>query len=109
MADKISPLKQESPSEGSQLDLFPVDADPNEDSINTRGVFVQDDVSDDETTFVSREGADMQFSDQKVGLVTLEDLVGGVVVATSLNRLVITTYGGVVYDLNGFVVQKENP
>lgn len=62
--DRVQPLKLEDPATGgTDTDLFPETAKRNEDYLDTRGVAIQDDTSNDETTVLSRSGDDMTFKD----------------------------------------------
>lgn len=59
MADRVRPLKMESPaSGGTELDQFPTGTDPNEDHVEARGVFLQNDTSEDEQVHLTRDSAD---------------------------------------------------
>lgn len=58
MADRVQPLKYESPDTGGTQDNeYPTATDPNEDHIEARGFFVQDDSSEDENVHVTRDGS----------------------------------------------------
>ncbi len=78
MVDRTRPLKFESPeSGGTQTDDFPTGTNPNEDFVDSRGVTIQDDSSDDDLVRVSRDGDDMTFLDKSNTIKTLTDLTTG--------------------------------
>lgn len=67
--DRILPLKIESPtSGGTQEDAFPTDVNHNEDYADLRGIVFQDDSSDDELVYASRDASgNMTFTDIVTG------------------------------------------
>ena len=69
----------ESPVTGTETDLFPTAADPNEDHVEARGVFIQNDSSDDELVHVTRDASDrLTFKDgDNTTPVPLTDLISG--------------------------------
>lgn len=78
--DRVHPLKFESPDTGgTETDQFPTSADANEDFLDCRGVTFQSDSSNDENTYVSRDGAgNMIFYDGVVAAEkTLTELLTG--------------------------------
>jgi len=79
MADRVKPLKLESPDTGgTQLDEFPTSLDANEDLVDARGVTLQNDTSDDEQVVISRDAADnLTFVDAHMSVRTLTDLASG--------------------------------
>lgn len=81
MADRVKPLKIESPDTGGvETDLFPTSVDKNEDYLDCAGITVQDALSDDEAVKIHRSPAgDMLFRDLQVpGLEhTLTELLQG--------------------------------
>lgn len=82
MADRIRPLKLESPATGgTELDEFPTAVDPSEDHIDARGFFIQNDTSDDEDVHITRDASspdNMMFQDEVVTTaVTLSQLLNG--------------------------------
>ena len=94
--DRIRPLKIESPaSGGTQEDAFPTDADHNEDFADLRGIVFQDDTSDDELVYASRDASgNMIFTDIVTGTVyTLSQLASG---GTDMNDLIISRNNGQV-------------
>jgi hypothetical protein len=78
MADRVHPLKLEHPAYGTQTDFTPTELDPNEDHVSTRGVFLQNDSSDDEVAHLTRDSSNrMTFQDaDNVTPVTLTSLIG---------------------------------
>jgi len=78
--DRIRPLKLEDPATGgTELDQFPTEADPNEDYADLRGITFQDDSSNDEDVYLTRDASgNLVFTDKVVGAIkTLSDLVAG--------------------------------
>jgi hypothetical protein len=77
--DRIQPLKIEDPgSGGTETDDFPTSADRNEDYVDTRGIVVQSNISDDEVVVIERDVSDdLTFTDPNAGTYTLSDLAGG--------------------------------
>lgn len=76
--DKVRPLKIESVSGGgSQDNIYPQDLDPNEDAVEVRGLYLQNDTSSDSNVEISRDASNaMTFKDGVVaGTKTLQDLV----------------------------------
>lgn len=80
MADRVQVIKWETiGGGGSQEDSFPSAINPNEDGIEARELFIQNDTSEDEVVSVSRDASDnMTFQDGVVaGTKTLSDLLAG--------------------------------
>lgn len=79
--DRVQVLKRESAALGGDAaDEQPWDApiEPNEDAIESAGVYLQDASNRDETTLVARSGNDMTFKDgNNTTPVTLSDLLDG--------------------------------
>ncbi len=78
--DRIHPLKFESPDTGgTETDEFPNSSDSNEDFVDCRGITIQNDTSDDETVYVSRDSSNnLIFKDGIVSTEkTLTDLIAG--------------------------------
>ena len=78
MVDRVQPLVWESTTKGGSSDEpFHKEIDPNEDAIETRGVYIQNDSSTDETVEVSRDASNnLIFKDGVVvGTKTLTDLL----------------------------------
>lgn len=75
--DRVQPLKLESPeSGGTETDDFPTSMDRNEDYVDCRGVVFQNDSSDDETVYSSRDvSGNMTFTDVVSGTKTLAQLL----------------------------------
>ncbi len=57
MVDRVRPLKLESSTRGTEVDEFPTELDPSEDYIEVRGVMFQNDTSDDEVAYLSRDAS----------------------------------------------------
>lgn len=68
MADRVKPLKIESPDSGGvETDLFPTSVDKNEDYLDCAGITIQDSLSNDEAVKVYRApSGDMMFRDLMV-------------------------------------------
>lgn len=96
MVDRVKPLKIEGPdSGGTQADEFPTSANKNEDFLDCRGISIQDDSSDDETTLLSRDASgNMTFEDSQAGSYTLTELTSG---GFDINNVVWDVAGGIVY------------
>jgi len=80
MADRVQSIKWESPSGGgTQTDTVPTEINPNEDGLDARSLFLQNDSSADSTVEVSRDASDnMTFKDGVVtGTKTLTELLAG--------------------------------
>ena len=80
MADRCAPIKWESPSKGgTQTDTVPTEIDPNEDGLNARSLFLQNDSSADSTVEISRDASNnLTIKDGVVsGTKTLTDLLAG--------------------------------
>ena len=80
MADRVRPLKLESPaSGGTQTDEWPTGIDPNEDHVDARGVFLQNNSSNDEVVHLTRDSSDrLTFKDtENTTPVPLTDLIDG--------------------------------
>lgn len=56
---------------------FDVPIDPQEDRIETAGIYLQDASNRDETTLLARSGNDMTFKDGNNTTKTLTELLGG--------------------------------
>ena len=82
MADRCQAVKWESPAGGgTQTDMVPTEINSNEDGLDARAVYLQNDSSEDSTTEVSRDASDnMTFKDGVVsGTKTLTDLLTGTI------------------------------
>lgn len=80
MSDRVQVIKWESPaSGGTQTDTVPTEIDPNEDGLDARSLFLQNNSSADSTVEISRDASDnMTFKDGVVsGTKTLADLLSG--------------------------------
>jgi len=82
MADRTQAIKWESPSKGgTETDTVPTEINPNQDGLDARSSFFQNDTSEDGTVEVSRDSSDnMTFKDGVVsGTKTLTDLLEGTI------------------------------
>jgi len=80
MVDRVQAQKWESSDQGGQDDEpLPCEIDVNEDGLDARAYFLQNDTSSDSDVLVSRDASDnMIFQDKVVsGVKTLADLVAG--------------------------------
>jgi len=77
LADRVQAIKWESPSKGgTEFDTVPTEINPNEDSLDCRGIFVQDDESADSDVYVSRDDSgNLILKDKVVDEKTLNDLL----------------------------------
>jgi hypothetical protein len=89
MVDRVQVMKQEwADLGGSSADElpFPAPITPQEDAIESAGVFLQDAANRDETTFIGRNDEDMVFKDgENPSLVTLTELLAAAGTAKSFN------------------------
>lgn len=93
MADRVYPLKLESPGYGTEFDSTPTELDPSEDHLDVRGVFLQNDTSDDETVLWTRDSSSrMTFIDSENPTpLTLTDLgTGGTGISITTHELLDT-------------------
>lgn len=82
MVDRVQAVKWESPGQGgTQEDMVPTEIDVNEDGLDARGLFIQDDSSSDKKVFISRDASgNMTFQDDVVpGIKTLADLLAAAI------------------------------
>ena len=81
MADRVKPLKMEgADAGGTQEDVFPTSLNINEDSIDARGLFVQNGTSNDDVVHVSRDASNnMTLKDGIIGTKTLLELLSTIV------------------------------
>lgn len=72
MVDKVKPLKIENPAlGGTELDLFPREADPSEDYLSAKGVALED----NDNTVIFGDSGIMKFQDtDEITPLTLSDL-----------------------------------
>ncbi len=77
---------------------------PNTDAADFRGVYLQNDTSNDTTTLLSRDAADnMTLEDGKLGFVaTLSQLA-------IMSRALLTVAGTIVYIGDGDILTKATP
>ena len=113
MADRIRVQKREYASKGgdaSDETDFIDEIDPNEDGVDARSLFLQNDSSEDSNVEISRDAADpdnMTFKDEvNTTPVTLTDLLGGAAAAL-LGKAIFKVDGGLVYTTDGDVCIKE--
>lgn len=114
----------ESPVTGTETDEFPTALDPNEDHVETRGVFLQNNLSTDEVVHVTRDSSDrLTFADtENTTPVTLtQTLSGALPAATEVGQFlysydgstfeivkpVVTDDGFIVTDIDGHIVVVE--
>jgi hypothetical protein len=103
MVDRIRPYKFESVATGgSQEDEFPTTADPNEDGVDTRRLYLQDDSTDDELVYLDRVAGDLKLFDEvNPAGKTLSALAAG---GFDFNDVVWDNPGGIVYAASGDAV-----
>ncbi len=80
MADRVQVIKWESPSHGgTQTDMVPSEIDTNEDGLDARAIYFQNNTSKDSVVETSRDASNnMTFKDGVVsGTKTLTDLLAG--------------------------------
>lgn len=78
--DRVQAIKWESPSRGgTQTDESPTEINPNQDALDSKGLYIQDDTSADDTVLVGRDNSgNMTFKDGVVsGVKTLFELSAG--------------------------------
>lgn len=78
--DRVRPYKSESAAtggSGSDDYPFPTVANPNEDALDVRGVFFQNDTSADADVSIYRDGDTIRFKDKGGISITLGQLAGG--------------------------------
>jgi hypothetical protein len=77
--DRVQPVKWESTNEGGSSDEpFPSGANPQQDALGVRGMYLQPALGDrDEDVYVLRDGDDLKFNDKNNTEKTLADLVAG--------------------------------
>lgn len=79
MADRVRPMKMETSTRGTETDEFLTALDPKEDHIEARGLFVQNDSSDDEDVHITRDASspdNLTFKDEVITTpVTLSQLM----------------------------------
>lgn len=77
--DRVVPIKQERPDlGGSETDVQDVPADVNEDALEARGFYVQNDSSRDSLVLMSRDDSNnITFTDPVTGTKTLAQLAAG--------------------------------
>lgn len=89
MVDRVRPLKiEDTGTGGSQNDQFPTTVNPNEDYLDSRGLTLQTNVSNDGTVRVERVGTDLTFVDGS-GTKTLSSLSAGSGVTESAHKTLL--------------------
>jgi len=110
--DRVQPLKLEDPSTGGvETDWGPTSVDPHEDYVDAHGLTIQSETSNDDDVYIGRDTTtnDMIFEDKVAGGPwTLTQLLEGAS-AFDPGILIITTWGGLVYNNSGRFVVKEEP
>ena len=99
MADRVQAVKWESPSQGgTQEDMVPTELDVNEDGLDARALFLQNDSSSDSTVSISRDASNnLTFEDPVVGATkTLTQLLAGGGITEAQHR----TLDQLVHDLD---------
>jgi hypothetical protein len=95
MADKVQVIKWESVSKGgTQEDMVPTEIDPNEDALDARGMYVQNDSSDDKVVYTTRDSDNnLVMKDDFVSLArVLAELLGFTKVPDTVERIILTDY-----------------
>ena len=97
--DRVQVLKQESTALGgddADVGIYaqPEPIDPQEDALESAGIYFQDSSNRDETTYIGRNGNDMCFKDSNNSELTLSQLSSGALPpATALGQVLISTNG----------------
>lgn len=95
MADKVQVVKWESVGKGgTQEDQVPTEIDPNEDSLDARGVYVQNDSSDDKNVYTTRDSDDnLVMRDNFLAVErVLAELMGFTNIPANVERIILTNY-----------------
>lgn len=107
----------ESPVVGTELDEFPTALNPNEDHVDARGVFVQNDTSGDEVVHLTRDASNrLVFTDaDNVTPVTLSQAVSGALPPATEVGQFLYSYDGSTFEIvkpvvadDGFVVTDDD-
>ena len=79
---------------GTQEDTVPTEINPNEDSLDTRGVYVQNDSSNDKEVYVTRDASDnlVLMDDFLNAERVLAELMGFTNVPANIERIILTNY-----------------
>jgi len=95
--DRVQVVKWESPAGGgSQEDTVPTEINPNEDALDAKGLFIQDDSSADDDVLITRNAnGDMVLKDKNQAEVALSTLAAGGSLIES--KGLFTTEGGVIH------------
>jgi hypothetical protein len=112
MADRVRALKRESAATGGddadELE-YPTILEPNEDHLDARGLYLQNDSSADTAVNISRDASNrMVFKDAEnpSGTATLSDLLAGGG-GSDFNDIVLSVAGTVVYVGDGDIVLRD--
>jgi hypothetical protein len=109
--DRVQPLKLEDPGTGGvETDFGPTSTDPSEDYLDAHGMTIQNTTSDDDEVWIGRSDVtdDMLFADKVAGgPYTLTELLAASTFDPGI--LIITTWGGLVYNSQGILVVKRHP
>lgn len=106
MVDRVQALVWESPGKGgTQNEMVPKEIDPNEDALDARGLFLQDDTSADNNVTIQRDDdGKMQFKDvENPSGYSLAQLAEG---GSSINDMLVNQYGDVLSNQFGNVLLK---
>ena len=111
--DRVQVLKQESASQGGSAaddQYFDQPIEPQEDALESAGLYLQDGSNRDETTLLWREGDDAMFKDvnNPQGYTLTELAEQGQGAGVGVGFLLILTTGGVIYDSDGSILVKED-
>jgi hypothetical protein len=104
MVDRVQVVKWESPSQGgTQEDTVPTEIDPNEDGLDARGLFIQDDESADNDVGLGRdELGNLILFDKLAGTaLTLSEIIGG---GFDENKILVNEAGAVLTNEDGNVL-----
>lgn len=98
MTDRVQVLKQEQAAlggDGTEDVEWPEPIDPQEDIIEARGIYFQDESNRDETTVISRDDDDMTFKDgnNPSGATLTQLLLGALPPATQVGQVVYSVDG----------------
>jgi hypothetical protein len=110
MVDRVQAIKWEDASHGgTEDDYTPTEIDPNEDGLEMRAVFLQNDTSRDKNVYVSRDADDnLIFIDKVVGGVkTLTELLAGGSAFDETKILTSSGDGSVLVSADGNVLMRQ--
>lgn len=103
MADRVRPMKMETSVRGTETDEFLTALDPKEDHVEARGLFVQNDTSDDEVVLITRDASspdNMTFKDgvQTTPLTLTQLASGALPPATEVGQFLFS-YNGSTFEI----------